>query len=74
MGKMKQQCEELEQAYFELSTRYQSEVGEPRRLALQAREYLTKFDWESINEPPELREVLALVNQIANRFDQNLSS
>lgn len=53
---------DLEDAYFELSKKYQSEVGEPTRILLQAGRWMDRFDWRGVTQPPELVEVLALVN------------
>ena len=64
----KKRIEDLEEAYFDLTKRYQTEVGEPRRMLLQIKELMGKFDWKAIEEPPELREVLATLNWAASRF------
>jgi len=48
--------------------RYQREVGEPRGMCLKAKERLDKFDWRAIQEPPELKEALALVYSAASKF------
>ena len=64
----KKRIEDLEEAYFEITKRYQHEVGEPRRLLLQSKELMTQFDWQAIKEPPELRQLLAAINQAAGRF------
>ena len=65
---MKKKMDELEDALLDATRKYQAEVGEPRRMLLQAKEYMDKFDWKALQEPPELREVLALIYQAASRF------
>jgi hypothetical protein len=37
-------------------------------MLLQIKELMGKFDWEAVEEPPELRQVLALVDKAASRF------
>ena len=64
----KKQIEDLEDALLITTRQYQTEVGEPRRMLLQIKELMGKFDWEAIEEPPELRQVLALVDKAASRF------
>ena len=52
---MEKKMDEMEQALLDSAVRYQSEVGEPRRMLLQAKEHLDKFDWRAIKEPPDLK-------------------
>ena len=39
-----------------------------RKALPQIKELMGKFDWEAVEEPPELRQVLALVDKAASRF------
>jgi hypothetical protein len=65
---MEKKMDEMERALLDSAVRYQSEVGEPRRMLLQAKEHLDKFDWRAIKEPPDLKEALALVYYAACKF------
>lgn len=58
----KRRIDDLEDALMRMTMQYQSEVGEPRRMLMQAGEWMKQFDWQALSEPPELAEVLALVN------------
>jgi len=57
----KKRCEETEVAYFNLTRRYQSEVGEPRRIILQAYETIIENNLESLDLPDAVAQVMRLV-------------
>jgi hypothetical protein len=70
----KRRIDDLEDALIRVTMQYQSEVGEPRRMLMQAGEWMKQFDWRSISEPPELAEVLALVNAAVDKVSSQRQS
>jgi hypothetical protein len=54
---------ELENVHLDLATKYQQEVGEPRRLLMQVSELMKQLNWQDVKEPPELVELYATLDQ-----------
>lgn len=54
---------ELEDEHLDLVTKYQQEVGEPRRLLMQVSELMKQLNWQDVKEPPELVELYATLDQ-----------
>ena len=60
---LRRRFNELENVHLEFVTKYQQEVGEPRRLLMQVSELMKQLNWQDVKEPPELVELYATLDQ-----------
>ena len=60
---LEKRIRELENEHLDLVTKYQQEVGEPRRLLMQVSELMKQLNWQDVKEPPELVELYATLDQ-----------
>ena len=62
----------LDQAFLDLTMKYQQEVGEPRRCLMQAGEMTKALKWQEVKEPPELVELYATLDYAIRSVCQNI--